>query len=123
MGESAEELWDYLAREVFQGLEAAKSHSIKVGDLRHGDFFRYSGGPGITIFGQILEHTGYEEDDDSIADGRRRGFVYGKCFSVFCPDGEFGDVHITDVREKIGLAAFEQARDQNWRLLRDISGV
>jgi hypothetical protein len=109
--DSLEDMFADIAARVEAGKKAAENHPIKVKDLRHGDYFAYQHPVhNILIFGEVIEKTEYPEDDGSIATARANGFVYGRCYSVLCPEGELGDTHVTYITHKIDKAVFERAR-------------
>ena len=116
---SVEELFEWLDEKREAGREAAEHHHLKVSDLTHGDHF-VSPRPdygGLIIFGEVLEHTNYPEDASSIKMSRLNGYVYGRCYSVECVEGEFGDTHITNIAAKIPAEVFERAKANGWRNL------
>lgn len=84
---------------------------MKISNLKHGDYF-VSLRPdfGLVIFCEVMEHTSYPEDDESIAEGRSRGYVFGKCYSIACTDGELGSTHISNISFKLSKKLFERAR-------------
>jgi len=111
---SIEEMLEYLAQARQEGIEAAKGHHIQVSDLRHGDYFIRVHESGVLIFGEVLEHTSYPEDSGAIKRSRCNGYVYGRCYSILCPEGELGDTHITNVQSKIPRDVFERAKANGW---------
>jgi len=116
---SLEEMFADIAARVEAGKKAAENHPIKVKDLRHGDHFAYHHPVhDIYIFGEVIETTEYPEDNESIASARANGFVYGRCYSVLCPEGEFGDTHVTYITHKIDKSMFERARANGFHHLR-----
>jgi hypothetical protein len=109
-----EEMLEYLEEARKQGLEKAKGHHLKVSDFKHGDHFVRLHPCGVMIFGEVLEHTDYPEDSATIKTGRISGYVYARCYSTLCPEGEFGDTHITMIQSKIPKDLFELARVNGW---------
>ncbi len=97
--------------------EAAKTHPIQVEDFKHGDcLLSLRPELGITIFGEVATYSEkYPEDNESITDGMTQGYLYGRCFSQLCPDGELGSIHITRVSAKISREDFERAKANRWR--------
>ena len=49
---------------------------------------------GFTIIGRGEPST-YQEDAETEADLRERGYVIGRWFSVVAPTGEYGSTHVT----------------------------
>lgn len=112
--DSLDDLLAYLHHAENSAQERAKTHHLKVEDLRHGDYFsRVS--HGVTIFGEVIENTDDPEEDAEIKRGRQRGYVFARCFSVFSPFGELGDTHITNISEKIDRTTFDRAEANGWR--------
>lgn len=95
--------------------KAAEEHSIKVEDLRHGDYFAYNHPAGITIFGEVMERTDYPEDEMTIALARQNGYVYGRCYSEDCPEGELGDTHVIRITHKVTKEMFDRAKANGFR--------
>jgi hypothetical protein len=48
-----------------------------------------------------------------LTSSRRRGYLFGRWFSVVEPDGELGSNHVSNVIS-IGRDAFEQAKAEGW---------
>jgi hypothetical protein len=93
---------------------------VKPSELSHGDYFIRTWGE-VAIYCQVLEHTEYPQDISVIEDRRKHGFVFGRCFSVLCPDGEYGDTSVGDIKAKINTETFERARLNGWRTLQAMS--
>ena len=91
-----------------QAMEAADARvqqwqaAVKVGDC----FIADSGEEGLVVFGEVLE--GYRE-------AHLRHYRFCRCFSVACPEGEVGDVHVSTVLCLIGRELFEAMRQEGWR--------
>lgn len=111
---SIEEMLEYLRETRERGLEAADKHHLKVSDLKHGDYFVRLHETGVLIFGEVLERTAYPEDTETIVSSRLNGYVYGRCYSILCPEGEFGSTHITHIQSKIPRDVFELAKSNGW---------
>ena len=118
--DSDEELSAYLAEQTEEGERLAKDHPIKVEDFDHGDcFISVRIDHDCVIFGEVMTHSKeYPEDTSSIQESRKRGFLYGYCYSVLCAEGEIGSTHITRVNAKISKAVFERAKANGWRHLK-----
>ena len=112
------DLFDFIEEANRRGQEAMKDHPVKVADLRHGDFVvSFRPDHGTVIFGEVVETTAYEEDNESIADSRTRGWIFGRYYSHLCVEGELGDTHVTRINAKITKAVFERAKANGWRHL------
>jgi hypothetical protein len=61
---------------------------------------------GFPVFGEVLE--GYPE-------GRPQHYRFCRCFSVVCPEGELGDVHVSTVRCIMSRGLFERLKEQGWQ--------
>jgi len=57
--------------------------------VKPGDCFMSDSGEGFLVFGEVLE--GYPE-------GRLQHYRFCRCYSVACPEGELGDVHVSTIR-------------------------
>jgi len=66
-----------------------------------GDCFREDTPYGFDIYGTVLEE--YEEE-------AMRYYKFCYCFSVACPEGEKGDVHMSVISELISGEEFERRR-------------
>jgi hypothetical protein len=117
MYENIEEMFADLERRLEEGRRSAKTHHIKVGDLRHGDYFAYRHPVGVLVFGRVIEKTEYSEDDESIQEARENGFVFARCFSAMCPEGELGDTHVTRITHKVSKKLFDRAQVNGFRHL------
>jgi len=62
---------------------------------------------GLVVFGEVLE--GY-------AEARLRHYRFCRCYSVACPEGELGDVHVSTVACRISRQFFEQMRQAGWAM-------
>lgn len=113
-----DEMFAFIEEQGHELQQAMADHPVKVADLRHGDFF-VSVRPdfGVVIFGEVVEKTDYPEDDESIAQARTRGWVFARCYSPMCVEGEFGDTHVTNIHAKITKAVFERAQVNGFRHL------
>lgn len=66
------------------------------------------GGP-IAIFGKVADEAEYRKglegyDEEEIQadlahhrESRERGYVYGPCYSIICPGGEWGSTHVSEI--------------------------
>jgi len=64
-------------------------------------------GEGFPIFGEARE--GYREK-------HLQHYRFCRCYSVACPEGELGDVHVSTILCRISRGLFERVRKQGWRL-------
>jgi hypothetical protein len=109
-------MFDAMRQDQEAADEKAKTHHMGVADLKHGDCF-VSPEPmlGVVVFGEVIEHDDkYPEDNEHIRDARLRGYVYARCYSQMCPEGELGDKHITTIQAKISREDFDRAKANGW---------
>ena len=92
-----------------QAMEAADAHvkpwqaAVKVGDC----FIADGGEEDLLVFGEVLE--GYRET-------HLRHYRFCRCFSVACPEGEVGDVHVSTVLCLVSREFFEAMRQEGWQM-------
>ena len=72
--------------------------------LKPGERFLYLA-EGLVIFGEVLET--YKEE-------RLKHYRFCRCYSVACPEGELGDVHVSTLVALVSRAFFEAMREQGW---------
>jgi len=77
--------------------------AVKVGDC----FIADSGEEDLLVFGEVLE--GYTE-------AHLRHYRFCRCFSVGCPEGEVGDVHVSTILAVVSRAFFEAMRQAGWQM-------
>ena len=75
--------------------------------LRPGDCILSIVEDGLVVFGEILE--GYPEP-------HLKHYRFCRCYSVACPEGELGDVHVSTVACRISRGFFEQMRQAGWAM-------
>jgi hypothetical protein len=82
--------------------------------------FRY--GLELPIFGEILDITrlGVDQEeqdyiDESYAQPHMKFYRPSKCYSVVCPEGEIGDVHLSEIDAIIDQELFAFYRENGWR--------
>lgn len=113
---TTEEMFADLEARIEAGREAAESYHIKAEDLPHGSYFLRIHASGIHIFGDVIETTEDPESNEDINQGRSNGYIFARCYSVACPDGELGDTHITRISRVLSEEEFEAARKARWTL-------
>ena len=92
-----------------QAMEAADGRvrpwqaAVKVGDC----FIADSGEEDLVVFGEVLE--GYQE-------AHLRHYRFCRCFSVACPEGEVGDVHVSTLVCLVNREFFEAMRREGWQM-------
>lgn len=84
---------------------------------------------GVLVFGktssdlEILDgevRSGASHDEAiytlrNLTEARERGYYFGRWYSTLCPEGEFGDQHVSRCWP-ITTQEFEEARDNQWTL-------
>jgi len=73
--------------------------------LHKGDYFVKDSGPGCPIFGRVLR----EYKQKGMANYR-----FCECYSVACPYGERGDVHVSTIGKKIDENVFTRFKQNGW---------
>jgi len=104
--------------EFFDSLEAAQQRllqAMKAADgrvkpwqaaVKPGECFVSDGGD-VLVFGEVLE--GYAEE-------HLRHYRFCRCFSVACPEGELGDVHVCTILARNSRQLFEEVRRAGWEI-------
>jgi hypothetical protein len=92
--------------------------------IEPGTYFVRHYEPDLDIYGYCLtddEATKGTCDPEELAfelkhleSARRRGYMFSRCYSVACPDGELGVTHVSTM-EPITREQFEAARARGWR--------
>ncbi len=75
--------------------------------IKPGDYFRKPSGYDFPTYGEILK-------DEQRRDPALRHYRFCKAYSIACPDGEMGDVHISTIECLLSRAEFEDARRRGW---------
>jgi hypothetical protein len=97
--------------------------------LAPGDFFVRVGPGGVAIYCEVLDPslpTSEGPHDDEYleelkeaaswySEPHMRNFRFCRAFSLYCEQGEMGDVHISTAAMKISKENFEAARSYKWK--------
>jgi hypothetical protein len=91
--------------------------------IRPGQYFiNFRYGLDLPIFGEILDITklGVDQEEqeyinESYAQPHMKFYRPSKCYSVACPEGEIGDVHLSEIDAIIGPELFAFYRENGWR--------
>ncbi|NIO03998.1 MAG: hypothetical protein GTN74_05105 [Proteobacteria bacterium] len=82
--------------------------------------FRY--GPELPIFGEILNISQLGSDpeeqmyiSESYAQPHMKFYRPTKAYSMACPEGEIGDIHLSEINAIIDRELFEFYRKNGWR--------
>ena len=116
--DSTKEMFD----EIRQAREAADARvkpwqaAIKLGD----HFVRVVmfDAERLTIYGEIIESP-FLQDREIFDQPHMKYYRFSRCFSVACPEGEIGDVHVSTILSLIDKETFELARLTNWPSLEE----
>lgn len=76
--------------------------------IKPGDYFRQRHEVGINIYGEVLE------DDEPRGPGLEN-YRFCRAYSLACPEGELGDIHVSQIEEILTRAKFEVAKARGWR--------
>ncbi len=75
--------------------------------IKTGDYFRRSSGYGFDIYGDVLP-------EEEPREPRLRHYRFCNCYSVACPEGEMGDVHVSIIEVLLTKSEFSTAQEQGW---------
>jgi len=92
--------------------EAMKAADAKVrpwqAAIGPGDcFVADSGEEGLLVFGEVLE---------AYAEPHLKHYRLCRCYSVACPEGEVGDVHVSTILGWVCRECFERLRQAGWSM-------
>lgn len=133
---SYEEFQEHLKKVRSEATEATSMEAIKrvMGDDLEGGYSvnlaiaEEFEDPSLIVFNRVIGRTEFlAQGDDPDSGGLEyyaarwidqltTGFLLVQAFSLMCPDGEWGDCHITRHSFPITKEQFEQARADNWYL-------
>ena len=74
--------------------------------VKPGDYVARSG-PGFMIYSQIL-------DDPEPRDASLAHYRFTRSYSLACPSGELGDLHVSTIEKIITADDFKAARERGW---------
>ena len=75
-------------------------------EIKIGDYFEKDTPYGFKVYCQVLDE--YEEP-------HMRNFRFCRCYSVACPDGELGDVHVSTAKRRITKEEFQEMKRRGWK--------
>lgn len=70
--------------------------------------------PGVRREGSCLTDRQLEEDANMYRQPHMRNYRATKSYSVMCPEGEFGDQHVSTIAAVITKEQFEKFREVGW---------
>jgi hypothetical protein len=77
-------------------------------EIRAGDYFVKDSLLGFPIYGQILEE--HERRPSHL-----KHYRLCRAYSMACPQGEMGDIHVSSIEALISQEKFSEAREKGWR--------
>lgn len=83
-------------------------------EIKPGDLYMENTEYGFQIFGKILKSEG--EGSKFYQEPHMKNYRLVKAFSVACPEGEMGDVHVSSITRKLSQWEFELAKDFKWNI-------
>jgi len=105
------EFFDSMEQAMARLEEARKAADARVkpwqASLKPGDCFLSIVEDGLVVFGEVLE--GYRDE-------RLQHYRFCRCYSVACPEGELGDVHVSTIACRISRGFFEQMQKAGWAM-------
>ncbi len=105
--EAFDSLEDMMAR-LNEQIERADAHVQPwQAKIKPGDYFRRSSGYGFDIYGEVLP-------EEEPREPRLRHYRFCQCYSVACPEGEMGDVHVSTIETLLTKSEFSTAQEQGW---------
>ncbi len=73
--------------------------------IKKGDYFICDSGYGFPIFGKVLRE--YKDE-------RMSNYRFCECYSIACPYGERGDVHVSTILARLDRETFEKFKERGW---------
>jgi len=95
---SAMEMHRHRADQSVQPFQAAASP---------GDHYLQRSGYGFDIYGRILE-------EEEPRPQRLQHYRFVEAYSVACPEGEIGDMHVSSIEQILSETEFSEARERGW---------
>lgn len=81
--------------------------------IKPGDYFvRYLPEEDLVIWGEVVEPD--PEDASLFRQPHMKNVRLTRCYSMVCPDGEYGNTHVATMTSGIGRTQFERARERGW---------
>lgn len=72
-----------------------------------GDYFQRAA-YGVRIYGEVLDNPDPREPT-------LQHYRFCRCYSMMCPTGELGDVHVSTIERVLKPNEFEAAKQRTWR--------
>jgi len=74
-----------------------------------GDYYTQTASDGLTIYGKILK-------DPEQRAPQFKNYRFVEAYSVACPEGELGDIHVAGITRIITCDEFLHAQDLGWQV-------
>jgi len=117
--DSYDEMQEDLGRAMREADARVRPAQAAIRPGQHFINFRY--GLELPIFGEILDikTLGVDEEeqryiDESYGQPHMRFYRPSRCYSMACPEGEIGDVHLSEVDAIIDPELFDYYRENGW---------
>ena len=75
--------------------------------IQPGDYFKRWHNAGFNIYGQVLE-------DEEPRHPSLQYYRLCRAYSLSCPKGEMGDIHVAQIANLLSEEQFREARDTGW---------
>lgn len=75
--------------------------------IKPGDYFMHGTPYGFNIYGEVLK-------EDEPREQPLRFYRLCQAYSVACPEGEMGDVHVSVIERLLSEVEFREAKDRRW---------
>ena len=100
---SFEEMMEEIERAMKEADRRVKPWQRKI---KVGDYFEKETPYGFKVYCEVLDE--YHEP-------HLKNFRFCRCYSIVCPNGELGDVHVSTVKRRITKEEFEEMKRRGWR--------
>ena len=104
--ESFDEMWHYLQEQKEAADAQVQPWQYQVKAL---DFFRKQSNCDFPIYGVVLPEEERREQG-------LENYRFTKCYSVACPEGELGDIHVSTIEAILTEEEFRDAHQRGWQV-------
>ena len=101
---------EFLAQEAKNQEIAALNIPSWAGNIKVGDYFVREW-EDLTIWGVVLPN---EWEAGVVTSYEGRAYRFARNYSIECPNGELGDVHLSEIGRLVSKAEFEKAKADGW---------
>jgi len=103
--DSFEEMMRHLRRDMDTADARVAAWQVAI---KTGDYFRKPTNYGFQIYGEVLS-------EDEPRESGLEHYRFCHCYSVACPTGEMGDIHVSTIERLLTKLEFDEARRRNWQ--------